>query len=231
MMKYLFPLFILLSFSASAVDLNSVIKKVQTVYAEKNLSYTTKYSLFKGHKSTTVHSSYEGEIYSYGGLLYQKIGESEFLYGSDYFLQISHEEKAMLLGRSQKSMQQEVDFNQVLNECKSSEIEDKGDYYKIVFFMKANSGIPCSVVKIRVDKKSYTLQRMDLYYSYFEDYSEEFGKVDMHQPHIRIEFGEANFNPKERKQLFELSQYVKQTNSIYVPTGTCVGYELIDQRI
>lgn len=230
-MKALLVISVFLSFSVKAVDLNTVMEKVKAVYSQKNMSYTTKYSLYKGHKSTTVHSSYEGEIYAYNSLLYQKIGKSEFLYGSDYFLHISHEEKAMVLGEPQKTMQQQVDLSQVLAECKNSEIIDKGDYYKIAFFMKTTSGIPCSVVKIRVDKKNYTLLRMDLYYSYFEDYSEEFGEVDMHQPHIKIEFGKVNFNPSERKELFELSQYLTQSNSVYTPTGTCKGYELIDQRI
>jgi hypothetical protein len=223
-------LFLLFASSCYGADVTSVLKKVQEVYGSGNMSYSTKYSLFKGHKSTVVHTSYEGEVYSYNKEIYQKIGPSEFIYGSDYFLHVSHEEKAMILGSAQQTMQQEVDLSQVLNECKSSELVEQGEYYKLTFRMKQMSGVPCSVILVYVNKKDYTLHRMDLYYNYFEDYSEEFGEKDMHQPHLKIEFTSMNLKPKERKDLFVRSNYLKEQNSALTPTGACLGYELIDQR-
>ncbi len=231
MMRISLLLFLLTTCFSYGADVQSVLQKVQEVYASGNMSYSTKYSLFKGHKSTKVHSSYEGEVYSYNDEIYQKIGPSEFIYGRDYFLHMSHEEKAMILGNAQKTMQQEVDLSSVLKECKSSELVEQGDYYKLIFRMNQTSGVPCSVILVYVNKSKYTLHRMDLYYSYFEDYSESFGTKDMHQPHLKIEFSSMDLKPKERKSLFVRSNYLEQENSELSPTGKCLGYELIDQRI
>lgn len=204
---------------------------MQAKYADQNISFTSVYELYKGHKSTEVHSSYEGTTYSYGGETHQKVGDAEFVYAKDYFLKVNHDEKAIALSNGQASMHSNVDLDEALKECSSSKVIEKGDNYIIVFRFRPTSSVTCSVIKVRISKKDYVLNQMDLYYSYQEDFSTDFRVQDNHQPHLRIAFSSTNFAPKEQKGRFALSKYLIAENSILVPAGNCQGYELIDYRV
>ncbi|MBL4862250.1 MAG: hypothetical protein JKY09_04425 [Crocinitomicaceae bacterium] len=231
-MKYLIIIaFFCCANSSHAIDVPSLLKKIQEVYASKSISYTSTYKLFKGHKSTTVHSSYQGEVYSDGKRVYQKIKNTEFVYGSDFFLKISNDEKAMVLDLAQQINQSEINLDQALKECSSSRVIEKENHYTIVFRFKSTSTIPCSIVKMNVDKKNYTMKRIDLYYAYQQDFSSTYLQKDMHQPHLRIEIDNVKLNPKKRPHLFKLSTYLSTSNSILVLTEKYKNYQLIDNRI
>ena len=163
--------------------------------------------------------------------VYQKIDQTEFVYASDFFLQINHEEQAAVLALSQRSVNLDVDMNTALKECSNIEMKTEDDYYAITLFIKNTSSLPFSIVKLRVDKKKYYLERLDLYYSAEQDFSEDAKKVDMAQPHMRISFKEPKMNPKEKKTYFLLSTYIKTVDKKLIPTGSIEGYSFIDNRV
>lgn len=230
MMRLLLITFVLMSYSAFGADVKEVLEKVQQAYSTR-VSYKSVYKLYKTHKSRDVHSSYNGEVYGDDGLLYQKIKNTEFVYAKDFFIKVSHEERAMVLDMAQQSAQMEANLNKALEQCSSSDIIEQDDYYTLIFRFKPTSTMPCSILKLRVDKKKYILQRMDIYYSYMQDFSTDYRTKDLSMPHLRVEFKETNLKPKAREGIFEMATYLKSNKSMLTPVGKCTGYELIDNRL
>jgi len=217
---------------AVALEAKDVIAKMQKVYnKEAHLEYDCTYELFKGHKSNTVETSYKGFVYRNKTNVYQKIDQTEFVYASDFFLQINHEEKAVVLGLAQRTVNLDVDMNTALKECSKLEMELKDGYYSITMLIKHTSSLPFSVVKLRIDKDKYFLERLDLYYSSVQDFSEDSKTIDEAQPHLRISFKEPKLNPKTKNSYFTLSTYFKTEDKRLTPVGIITGYELIDNRI
>lgn len=221
-----------LSQQVFALEAKDVIAKMQKVYnKEAHLEYDCTYELFKGHKSIAVETSYKGFVYRNKTNIYQKIDQTEFVYAPDFFMQINHEEEAVVLGLAQRSVNLDVDMNTALKECSKLEIEIKDGYYSITMVIKNNSSLPFSVVKMRIDKTKYFLEQLDLYYSSAQDFSEDSNTKDEAQPHLRISFKEPKFNPKAKNSIFTLATYFNIENKRLIPTGTVAGYLLIDNRI
>jgi hypothetical protein len=195
------------------------------------LEYNTVYELYKGHKSTEVHSSYNGFMYRSGSQTYQKIDNTEMINGSGFFLQISHDEKALVLELEQTMTQAEIDVSQALNQCKESSVEDKGTYYRVKMVFNTVSESPFSVAYLRIDKTKFTLLQIDLYYSIHQDFSTDFSTTDLAQSHLKIKFSKISTSPKNKEDLFDLGKYLKNKNNILSPTGSCEAYDLIDNRM
>lgn len=222
---------VFLAFSSYATTVEEVLTKVKDAQSNtKELAYRSTYQLFKGHKSNEVHTSYEGYLYRKGKQVYQRIDDVEFIYGEDYYLHVSHREKAMMLDVQQKAIQVETDIQQLLAQCSEKELRDKEDYYEIVLWYKHAANSPFGVVKLRVEKESFSIRRMDLYYSHLQDFSVDYKQQDLQRPHLRILFDEVNPD-KETKGLFDFSKYLHKKQNKLIPAGSCSGYELIDNRI
>jgi hypothetical protein len=223
---------LLVSFGASAMSVKELIGKMQKIYNDKShMEYHCTYELFKDHKSTVVVESYPGFFYRDNAKVYQKIDETEFIYASDFFLQISNSEKLMGLSQPQKLINTPVDLDLALKNCSKTELEEKDGYYAITLIIKNSSDLPFSVVKMRIDKKKYFLERLDIYYSDMIDFSQEYTKKDEQRPHLKITFNEPKLNPKQKKY-FELEYYFSLSNSgIMKPLEKYSDYTLIDNRL
>lgn len=232
-MKYLILILFLAGtgLKATASDAKDVILKMQAVYGKDvRMEYNATYELFKGHKSNTVENTYKGYVYRDKSSTYQKINETEFVYASDYFLKVNHEQKAMVLERAQKNINLDIDLDKSLKECSNVSMELVGNYYQVTLIFKPGSSSPFSVVKLRIDQKSYHLLQLDLYYTAQIDFSEDSRKPDYNQSHLKIKFTDIKINPKAKSQLFSLASYVKTSNNLMSPTGKCEGYQLTDNR-
>lgn len=213
-------------------QVEDIIKKMRSNFLEvKALEYSSTYELFKGHKSTSVHTSYQGYFYRDEKHVYQKIKNTEFVYGSDFFLKISHDQKALSLDLAQENINREIDLSTIFNFCIEKTAVEKEKYYSITLKYKHGSPTPFGVVKMRIDKKSFQILQLDLYYRNSQNFSDSFRQTDMAQPHLRILFGEIKMVEKPRKELFEYSNYIGKKADMLYPTGECKGYELIDNRI
>lgn len=216
---------------AKASDVEEVMKKMHAVYKTKTLSFNTTYSLFKGHFNKEVHSSYTGEIFKSEEGTYQKIKNTEFVYGKDFTLQISHDEKAMVVSNAQEAFFGNVDFEEVMKKCRSNKIIEKEDIFIIIFQLNITSRIPYSTITLKIDRSNYTLKQLDLYYSSQEDFSTKFEEKDLHQPHLQIEFNDISFKPNMSSSLLMRSTYLKIKNSALITTDKYKDYKLIDNRI
>lgn len=223
---------VLYSLSAHAISAEELLEKVNKKYANiTKIEYNTVYELYKGYKSTTVHSSYEGYLYRDGSKVYQKIDGTEIINGSDFSLKISHQEKAMALGLSAPYQQNDVDLSNALKNCKEKKVEDKGSYYRLKLVYNAISAAPVSVLYLRVNKEDFSLLQVDVYYSTEQDFSTTAGTTDYAKPHLKIRYKNITSTPQDKSYLFELSRYLKSSNNLLSPTGECEGYYLIDNRV
>lgn len=213
-----------------AQDVNSLLTKVHDAYNGKNVQYTTLYELFKGHKSNEVHSSYSGEVVSFNGDVYQKIDKTEAVYTKDFTLKINLEDHEMMISPGQKMESTELDLDLTLKDCSSSEVIDKGSFYRIVFRIKATSSLQCSVIKLEIEKSNFTIKQIDIYYSFLQDFSENFSTQDMQQPHLRIKFSNVNLNASTKPGLFSQTTYYSIVNSIPKATGKYASYTVYDNR-
>ena len=233
-MKKAIQLLVILFVSSQAFggQIEDIILKMQTSFSKaKNLEYTSAYELFKGHKSEEIYSSYKGYLCRNEKQVYQKIKNTEFIYGEDYFLKISHDERAVALDLAQKNVNQEINLSTVFEFCTEKEVVEKNDYFAITLIYKYGAPTPFGVVKMRIDKKTYQPLQLDLYYRSSQNFSDKLGMSDMAQPHLRIRFGEMKTPEKMNQQLFSFSNYIETKKNILSPTGSCKGYELIDNRI
>jgi ATP-dependent Zn protease len=91
--------------------------------------------------------------------------------------------------------------------------------------------LPFSVVFLRINISTYYIEQLDIYYSYMQDFSTEMNKKDEALPHLKIKFTNINTKPKAKSSLVSLVTYLKTQNNLLKPTGSCIGYELIDNRL
>ncbi|MEX1193181.1 MAG: hypothetical protein WED10_15485 [Brumimicrobium sp.] len=230
-MKTIFSIALIFSLSlANASDISEVMEKMRTVYKSKTLSFNSTYSLFKGHFNNEIHSSYTGKVYKDEEGTYQRIENTEFIYGKEFTLKISHDEKAMVISNAQEVLFGNVDFEMAMKECRSKKIIEKEGEYHIIFHMNATSLVPFTTLTLKIDQSNYTLLQLDLYYSAQEDFSKKFEMRDLKQPHLQIKFSDINFNPNKKDELLQQSSYLTTTNSVLTTTGKYEGYELIDYR-
>lgn len=227
-----FLLAILVSSASFSMNVKELIGKMQKIYNDKShMEYNCTYELFKDHKSELVEESYKGFFYRNNSKLYQKIDETEFIYADDFFIQISNSEKLVAISQPQKLMSTAVDLDLALKNCSKTEVEEKEGYYAVTLIIKNSSDLPFSVVKLRIDKKKYFLERLDIYYSDMSDFSEEYNKKDQQRPHLKIIFNEPKLNPKQQNY-FELDHYFsKNSSGIMKLVEKYAGYNLIDNRL
>lgn len=231
-MKYIFTLVTFLFFSATyAEEAKEILKKMQAVYSKtENLEYNCRYELFKGHQSQDVVSGYDGYLYKNKQQVYQQIDQAILVYGSDFFVKINHNEKAVLIDKQQIFQSVDSDMEKALSECRTIEMEDKGSFYILTLTMKSISQLPYSMVKLQIAKKSYFLTQMDLFYSDQTDFSENSKVQDMSQPHLKITFSDISLSPKDHKDLLNFSKYIVKNDTLETVNEAYKNYELIDNR-
>lgn len=224
--------FWVITLPANAISVEDLIKKVNGNYENAaRISYNATYELYRGHSTTSVHTSYQGFVYKSGNQVYQKIDQTETISSKDFFLKISHSQKAMELDLPINATQNELDLSAVLQNCKEKSVEDKGDFYRVKLVYNAISQTPISVLYFRVRKSDFALLQMDMYYASMQDFSETRGVTDMAKPHMKIRFKDISTSPEVQSELFSLSNYLKKENNFLNPTGSCQGYHLIDNRL
>lgn len=225
-------LFVVLALTVSAwsQDVHSVLTKVNETYSDKNVSYSTKYELFKGHKSNAVYSSYLGEVLSYASNVYQKIDKTEFIYTENFSVKINSQDKDLVVLAGKNNVNPELDLELALKECSSSKLEDKGSFYRIILSMKPESSLQCSVIKLEINKTNFTLNQIDIYYSFLQDFSAVYTQKDLNQPHMRIKFSNMNLDAISKAGLFSESSYYSVDENTIEPSGTYASYTLHDNR-
>jgi len=217
--------------SHSAEDISSVIKKMNENYVNsKNYRVNSHYKLFKGHDSGNLIEQYKGftENSEYG--FYQKIGESEKIITKDFYLHISHPERALVYGFP-ISFNFNQDVQGALKLCTSAKLEVVGSDYILTFSYQNGANFEFSKIKLVISKDEYLLKAIDMYYSTLTDFSTKFSQTDYEQPHLQIIFSNYKNSVEMDRSYFNLSNFLKiGEDHILKTVGTCSGYELIDIR-
>lgn len=230
---YIFIATILL-FSGNCFSMTAeeVLSRLKNNYSNvSRIEYKTVYELFKTHSSSEIVSSYNGYVYREGNLMYQKIHNTEFVYGADFSLKINSDEKAMQLSRRQQTLDLELNLDETLQHCKEKSVKEMDGYYSVTLTLKPTSAVPLSVMKLRVDKKDFRLLQLDLYYSVHQDFSTDYRVQDLQRPHLRIRFTKITFSPSDNKSLFKLERYIEKRRNYLYPAADYKDYTLTDLRI
>ncbi len=230
-LKLILGCLLLTSFSFG-MNVEEVLKQVRENYTNVDqLEYFSTFELYKGHMTGSIHSSYSGYTYRKGSEVYQKIDQTEFIYGANYFLKISHKEKKVMLDLPQKNINMDIDPTVFLKNCSEKHLEDKGKYYSITLKYSYGGESPFGEVKMRVNKKNFDVLQLDFYYATQRDFSEDFRVKDFDRPHLKIKFEKMTRKPKTKNEFFDLEKYVINLNNLLSTTNYCNGYELIDNRV
>lgn len=222
----------IISFSSIgfSMDVKTLLKKVQERQGSR-LSADIKYEIFKGHSTSVSSSSQIGFFVSRDGLAYQKIGQTEFVYGADFSLQVSNQERIIVLSRASKLNYGNVDFEVIEKESSSQYIDESGNYYVLTFVLKGSSSVPCSKIIYKIHKEKFFVTQADFYYSIQEDFATKFNETDLHYPHLRILFSNVNTSPNWNEELTNFSTYFTSVDNLIKPKGRLTNYRLIDQRL
>lgn len=214
-----------------ALDAKEIIQKMNDKYASlKSYSLETQYELFKGSASDVVEEFYTGLIYKSREGFYQKIQQASFVYAPDFFLKVNSDENSMLLTERQDFTLSPVDFSLAARECKEITAEEKDDHYIVSLYFSNVSAVPLSVLRLQIHKKTFLLDRMDLYYSILQDFSKNREIQELEQPHLRVSFSNFDHKPKEKTEYFKLESYLQKQDNKYVPVGMYANYHITDNR-
>lgn len=223
--------FVLTFFSLNAIEAEELIAKVNAVYSDaKSMEYSATYDLFKGETSKTVHTSYDGYTYRNGKQVHQKLDQTEYVLGINFSLTISHPDKQIRLLDASTLPKGNENLQDAFKNCIEKSVTETDTYYtvKLVY----NSMIaPLSVMSIRIEKGSFHLVQLDLYYSMPQDFSASNIEKDLATPHLRITFKDVSTNPADKKHLLELSSYIQNSNNLLNPVDAYDGYVLQDNRL
>jgi hypothetical protein len=215
-----------------AQDVQTVVARMQQVYSgAESLSYKSTYTLYKGSAITAPVSTYEGYIYRQGKELYQKIDQSAYIYGTDFFLKINYGEEAIEIEPAQASLQTDIDLEVALKVCSASRITETRDHYLVTLIYDQQSGIPFSSVLLRISRQDFTLQQLDLFYANAQDFSGSSKEPDLNLPHLQITFSDLQLNPGPQPELLQLSSYIETISGALQPKVPFETYSLNDNRL
>lgn len=211
--------------AVSAQQAAEVLKNMQALYGgDAHYSCKCTYEQLKGQQVT---AGYKGSVYRQGSSLQQRTDQAEYIYASDFFLEIDHQNKTAILGNARALAAAPVDVESALRECEKVEMERKGTVYIVTLTIKQASAFPFSEVRMRIDAKQYYLEEIDFFYAPVADLSME--KTE--QDHLRITFSDLKLDPKPQKALFNLTTYTRTGDSGLLPSGVIAGYTFSDNRI
>lgn len=223
--------FLLSSSLLRAEELKTVLKKMNANYSVgKTYHVDAEYKLFKGHNSDELVQQYDGFTENSSSGFYQKIDQSEKISTNKFYLHINHAEQAILFGLP-VARSFNGDVQKALKHATTSVLKENESSYILTFTYSKLTNSEFSRVKMVISKDSYLLKSVDLYYSTFTDFSNDYSNKDMHQSHVRMSFSNYSKKLQIDSSYFKLRNFiVKKDNNMLSTVGRCKGYELIDIR-
>tara|TARA_B100000508_G_scaffold137355_2_gene131772 strand:+ start:81934 stop:82641 length:708 start_codon:yes stop_codon:yes gene_type:complete len=223
--------FVLSSTLLRAEELKAVLKKMNANYSsDKAYHVDAEYKLFKGHNSGIMVQKYNGFTENSSSGFYQKIDQSEKISTNKYFLHINHAERAMVFGLP-VTRTFNGDVQKALKHASTSVLKENESNFILTFTYSKLTNSEFSRVKMVISKDSYLLKSVDLFYSTFTDFSNDYSNKDLHQSHVRMTFSNYSKKLQLDSSYFKLRNFiVKKDNNMLSTVGRCKGYELVDIR-
>jgi hypothetical protein len=157
-----------------------------------------------------------------------KINDTEYLLTKKMSIQVSNQEKIVLISKSKNPDKEEYSIAKMLALFDKGTVKDKKTYWEIELKGKALTQLPYSKVIVNIGK-DYFIQKQTFYYSAGMNFSKDYSKADMQQPRLEIVFGKPSRIAVPTLK-FETSQYFSIVNNAIKLKGNYSKYELIDQR-
>ncbi|PHS08258.1 MAG: hypothetical protein COA88_07180 [Kordia sp.] len=186
---------------------------------EKNHQVNINYNLYKGIKGTKSYESYSGVQAKLGSVIYQKVATTEYILGKDFVVKLNHDEKAMMVGYSSKSLQTDItqlDVESLRPYFKETLVVDHGNYLSFDLSFGNVQNIPVSKVILEVSKKDYSLKKQIVYYNMLSDFSVyDTEKKDKRKAELNMARLEISYTGYKNKIDLDKSVFVKETYFIY----------------
>lgn len=229
-MKYrlliLFLLCTTLSFSQSA---KQVLISYEKEFAKSRyMKYTTKYILYKGHKSEVQLESYSGKFMkNKENDVYIKANVNEVISNKQIHLTISNQEKVMFLEKAKPYSSGEFDISQILPYFRVEPVEKRNGDFFIKLTSTPASGLPYSRIELLVNK-SFQLVKQVYYFSTAYNLSGNVNKPEYVYPRLEIQNSGFNFEPIA-ESLFKTETYIDIKGKSV--TSKLKPYKIIDWRV
>lgn len=224
---FFFFCFSVVGLSQSTETVEHVFIKLNEKYGRSNnYSLTTSYRLYKGHDSGILSEHYIGRLYHSNEGTYQKVKNTEYISTDNYSLKVNHDEKAMVLDKGiNRSFFEE--YNSALKACSSFELEEKTNNWIVSLFFYGPSNLPFYKLTITVNKSSYDLKEINIYYSSKVDFDPSFESSDWAKPHLKIKFN-ATTQSDINSSIFDKENYYRITSGKLTLNSRYSAYQLIN---
>jgi len=229
-MKYILQLLLLTGFCLHAQTKDAILAKVTAEYAAaKPLQFTTVYNLYKTTQAKNIEESYKGTFYKNAANdIYLKINTTEYLVNNKLGMQVNHDEKVILVAKSNTIPKDQYDINNILKTFNQGAFTDKKTYWEIELLPKQNSRQPYSKIVLHIGK-DYFIKKQIFYYRTGINFSKDYSKEDIHMPKLEVVYGKASRGTIDASK-FDTSSYFSATKKGIKLTAKYSNYELIDQR-
>lgn len=216
----------------SATSVTDVLQKVNAVYSgREQVYYNCTYNLFKGTTNGELFTKSEGVFVKNKSLIYQKFADAEYLKLDDYTIQVAYEDKVITLDRKDESPKSNLDLSVLDAYLKQATLVENESTYTIKFNFGKVSDSPFSYVELVIEKNTYFLKSVDMYYVHLQNFSETAGTKELAQPHIQILFEETTLSSKKQNDFLKSNRFlVKNDSGSYQPSELFLGYTIIDNR-
>ena len=205
-----------------------VLKKATEVNSKQEyLSYNSKYALYLDYTSKKVYEQYMGIVLKKNNINYFKIKNTEFVTFKNYGLKINHEQKAFVIEKQMKAMEESpLSLTNYLKGFESKLILTDNDNFICELTPAKISQIMLSKVIIYIRKKDYSIAKQILFFLEKMESKNAKGKPIYTIPRLEIVL---NFRAKDEKRdnlLVAKENYFIEKNNEIVISKRLSAYQL-----
>lgn len=217
-------------FSGFAQDqeaFKSLISSVKEVYdTQKAYELGILYNIYSAKDPTTIRESHKGDYIKNGSNIYSKIGTVEFVSVEDTFLQINHDEKAILYAKqAQENTLNPIQIEGFINHFESIQVQKKNNEWICKLSKpKDLEQFPYDAIEVYIDQ-NFQVRKQILFPIQSIVFKTKSGDSTLDRSIVHIEF--SNVQPFKRKELLQLSTYIQTQNAIITPSESIKEYQLI----
>jgi hypothetical protein len=205
----------------------TLITSVKEVYnAQESYELEVSYTIYRATDPTTIQESHTGDYVKNGSNIYSKIGAIELVHIDETFLQINHDEKAILFTKQQQNKALDpLQLETFTNHFESIQVEKKDNGWVCELSNPKLTGqFPYEKIEIHVDQ-NFQVRKQILHPIQTIVFSSERGENSLDRSIIYVEF--SDLQPYKRSEVLQLDTYVSTKNTIVRPSVALKEYQLI----
>ncbi len=216
-------------FAQDQEEFQSLVSSIKKVYdSQEAYELEMTYTIYRATDPTTIQESHEGNYIKNGSNIYSKIGTVELVHVAETFLQINHDEKAILYTKQQQQQNNALDPIQLetfTNHFESIQVQKKGNGWVCELSKPKLLGeFSYGKIELYVDQ-NFQIRKQVLYPIQTIVFKTGDGEDTLDRSVIHIEF--SSLQPFKRNEVLQLSTYVFTKNTIVQPAIALKNYQLI----